>query len=107
MRGKIFEAASSLLMAMIIVGLFGAGMDLLRGCDQDKRPESSVTAVPTAAQGPGYTGPAWCLEWGVGQPESCRGNLPECLAEDGSGPGVMCWFTDPDHGKLWLQYGDD
>lgn len=82
-------------------------LDLPMGPDQAQRPERPAETSVLVTQPPAYTGPAWCLEWGVGQPESCRGELPECLQEDGSGPGVMCWFTDPDHGKLWLQYGDD
>lgn len=101
------RAPYALLMGMVLTGLFGVALDLKGWLDQGKRPEMPVTGVHTATQAPAYTGPAWCLEWGVGQPEACRGELPECLAEDGSGPGVMCWFTDPDHGKLWLQYGDD
>lgn len=75
--------------------------------DQAQRPERPVEAPELVTRPTGYTGPASCLVWGVGQPESCRGELPECLEEDGSGPGITCWFTDPDHGKLWLQTGDD
>lgn len=97
----------ALLMGMVITAIFGAGLDLVRACEQVKRPESSATAVPTAAQGPGYAGPQSCLVEGVRQPAACRVRLPECLSEDGSGEGVWCFWTDPDTGDIWFNDGDE
>ena len=70
-----------------------------------RQAESPTGGLGQGTQRPHYTGAAECLTQGSGHPESCRGELPECEQEDGSGPGVMCWFTSD--GLLWLQTGDD
>lgn len=93
----------ALWAAAILISLFGAVLDLVP--DQAQRPVSHQERSAIYTQPPAYTGPAECLVEHVGQSEGCRGELPECLQEDGSGPGVLCWFTSD--GLLWLQDGQD
>lgn len=93
----------AMLISMVILAVFGAASEGWRQY-QAQRPERPATNIHTGTQ------PALdptCLIEGYGQPEGCRGGLPECLQEDGSGPGVWCFWTDPDTGAIWFNDGNE
>lgn len=99
------ETAFSLVLAMILVGLLGLTMALVQAVDQAKRPERPAAGLDHPVPAVTTVPEALCLVEGVVQPETCRGTLPECLAEDGSGPGVRCWFTGEE--GIWFNDGDE
>lgn len=102
-KRHVGRTAAALLAAAVLLSGLGAAADLAR--DLRQRSESPQERPGLVRQAPHYQGPTWCLVEGVGQPEACRGGLPDCLQEDGSGPGVWCWFTSD--GKLWFQDGSE
>lgn len=107
MSDWINRAGWSLVGGVLLTVLLGAVLDLKGAFDQAQRPERPAEASVLVGQPPHYTGPSWCLVEGTGQPESCRGELPECAAEDGSGPETWCFWTDPDTGDIWFNDGDE
>lgn len=101
LKRHIGRVPAAILASMVLVSLLGAALD---ACHQPQRPQRPVEAPGQATQGPV---PAQCLQEGAPVPASCQGTLPECLQEDGSGPGVMCHWTAPTTGSLWYNDGDE
>lgn len=101
MNLKIDRVSGAIIASMVLVSLWGAACDL-------RKPAQQPTGRPSlATRAPHWTGPSSCLVEGFGHPGSCRGGLPECEQEDGSGPGVWCFWTDPDTGDIWFNDGDE
>lgn len=97
---------STTVLVVVLVAWLALDLPMGPSPDQPKRSQTAVDEINSGVQPGTYLDGALCLVEGVGHPEGCRGGLPECLQEDGSGPGIMCWYTSST-GLLWLNDGDE
>src|SRR5687767_10517710 len=109
MINKLTSLGNAIVVAMIILSLCGPVLDVVGPLHGPRGAHSPLDGLQQGRQGPHYTGAPECLTEGVALAPECneRRELPGCLAEDGSGPGIYCFWTDPGGTGIWFNDGDE